>query len=220
MTFRDYNFPKDKVFNRWLELNPDWDIEFSDDNECLEYIDKHFGQEYVDLFNYITNGPNKADVWRLCKLYVEGGVYSDIDIIPLVSIEQMVDDVDLCTCKSIMDNSLFQAFIYVKEKNNPIIKECLVSLLNNKYKYKWRINSIEPTIDMYKVMVNIGIDVKVGTYESNNLKVRFLDEYTPIDDFNDKYSWVNSYVRLNGINVMKSRDVDYHNAKMEKIVWQ
>lgn len=119
-----------------------------------------------------------------------------------------------------MDNSLFQAFIYVKEKNNPIIKECLVSLLNNKYKYKWRINSIEPTIDMYKVMVNIGIDVKVGTYESNNLKVRFLDEYTPIDDFNDKYSWVNSYVRLNGINVMKSRDVDYHNAKMEKIVWQ
>ena len=220
MTFKSHNFPKEKVFNKWLDLNPDWKIEFSDDNDCLEYIDKHFGQEYVDLFNHINYGANKADVWRLCKLYVEGGLYADIDIIPLVPIEQMIDDVDFCTCKSITNYSLFQAFIWVKEKESPIIKECLVSLLNNKHKYKWDINSIEPTIDMYKVLTRLGIDIKVGTsIDSNNFKIRFLDEYIPIGDYNNKYRWVNSHVRLNGINVMKSRDIDYYNAKMNNINW-
>ena len=218
MTFRDHNFPKDKVFNRWLELNPEWNIEFSDDNDCLLYIDKHFGKEYVDLFNHIGNGPNKADVWRLCKLYVESGVYSDIDIIPLVPIEQMVEDVDFCTCKSILDNSIFQAFIYVNEKNNTIIGECLESLLNNKYRYKWKMYGIEPTIDMYNVMNKIGVDVKVGTIESNNYKIRFLEEYIPIDN-NGIYRLINSSVKLNGIDVMRSRDVDYYNAKKHQKIW-
>jgi hypothetical protein len=132
----------------------------------------------------------------------------------------MVDDVDLCTCKSVINNSIFQAFIYVKEKENPIIKECLVSLLKNKHKYSWRINGIEPTIDMYNVMTNIGIDVRVGTFDFNNFKFRFLEEYTPIDDVTNIYRFIDCYVRLNNLNVMKSRDVDYLKAKMEKIVWQ
>lgn len=218
MTFRDHNFPKDKVFNRWLELNPKWNIEFSDDNDCLSYIDKHFGKEYVDLFNHIGNGPNKADVWRLCKLYVEGGVYTDIDIIPLIPIEQIVEDVDFCTCKSIVPNSMFQAFIYVSEKNNLIIKECLESLLKNKYTYKWDLYGIEPTIDMYNVMVKMGIDVKVGTSISNNYKIRILGEYIPIDN-NGIFRSTNATVRLNDIDVMKSRDEDYHNAKKYETIW-
>lgn len=220
MTFKSHDFPKEKVFNRWLELNPDWKIEFSTDDDCIEFIDKHFGQEYVDLFNHIKSGANKADLWRLCKLYVEGGVYTDIDIIPFVSIEEMIGDSDFCTCLAINRFSIFQAFIWVKEKENPLLKKFLESLLDQKYRYNWL--SAEPTLDMYRVMRRSGIDVKCDTFTTElqfdnqikELKIRILEEYIPNSE-----DWTNSQVRLNDTVVMKSRDIDYFNSKMNNIIW-
>lgn len=50
MTYKNHDFPKAKVFEMWKSLNPDWDIEFSDDNDCKVFIENHFGTEYSDLF--------------------------------------------------------------------------------------------------------------------------------------------------------------------------
>jgi hypothetical protein len=222
MTFRNHNFPKEKVFNRWLDLNPDWKIEFSDDTDCLRFIIQHFGQDYAHLFRQVRCGANRSDVWRLCKLYVEGGVYADIDLIPYVPIEQMIGDSDFCTCMSIVEGSIFQAFIYV-EKENIIIKECLQSLLDNKYNYKW--TTAEPTFDMYNTMVRMGLDLKVGTFDYNDMKIRILEEYIP------DMTWENCLmvtsgdetwaprVRLNDIDVMRSKDLDYERAKINNKTW-
>ena len=34
----------------------------------------------------------KADLWRLCKLYVYGGIYADIDLVPYLSIDSIMNE--------------------------------------------------------------------------------------------------------------------------------
>lgn len=238
MTYKNHNFPKRKVFDRWKNLNPEWDIEFSDDKDCKDFIEKNFGTKYRELFEHIKSGPNKADLWRLCKLYLTGGLYVDIDIIPYKSIDYIIKDSDFCTCLSMDKKSIFQAFLFVREKRNPIIKKCILSLLENKDNYHWEKN--EPTFDMYKNMSEmLGDNLSSGIYNSDlsipkdlhvkhficeqegvNLsksinKVKILEEY-----MDSSLRWQDCRVKFDNIDVMKSRDLDYLDSKINSTTWK
>jgi hypothetical protein len=60
------------------DLSPDWEFIFYDDGEIDAYIKEKLPPEvYAKMAN--THPVQKCDVWRLIKLYEEGGVYTDID---------------------------------------------------------------------------------------------------------------------------------------------
>ena len=60
----------------------------------------------------------KADLWRICKLYINGGVYADIDLVPCISLNSILLSTNsFYTCLSIVPNSCFQAFIATEPKN-------------------------------------------------------------------------------------------------------
>lgn len=62
-----------------------------------------------NLFEEIEYGPYKCDFWRLCKLYINGGVYSDIDIEPLMSIDEIIkDNCDFYSCLALDRSSIFK----------------------------------------------------------------------------------------------------------------
>ena len=69
-----------KVFNTIKKLNPNWEYNFYDDKDCINFLEKFYGKEYVDKFNGFKSGAHKADLWRYCVLYIYGGVYIDIDL--------------------------------------------------------------------------------------------------------------------------------------------
>ncbi len=59
-------------------LNPDWSLEISDDADVEQYLESHLSRQ--DFHN--LDGKHiveKIDLWRLLKIYHEGGVYIDID---------------------------------------------------------------------------------------------------------------------------------------------
>ncbi|MCP4007821.1 MAG: hypothetical protein GY725_26865 [bacterium] len=59
-------------------LNPDWSLEISDDAEMEQYLEDHiFRQDFRNLAE--KHIVEKVDLWRLLKIYHEGGVYTDID---------------------------------------------------------------------------------------------------------------------------------------------
>ena len=43
----------------WKKLNPDYEIKLYDNQDCIDFLEKEFGSEYVDTFNYIKDGPIK-----------------------------------------------------------------------------------------------------------------------------------------------------------------
>lgn len=139
------------VFKRWTKLNPTYAIRFSKDAACISFIEKHFGSYVAKLFVYIPKGMYKADLWRLCKLYIEGGVYADVDLIPHCSIDRLIDNkkITFYSCLAVDKKSIFQAFIICNSPpKNPLILCFLMSFLLNK---PYDIPN-GPTYDMYKCL--------------------------------------------------------------------
>ena len=136
----------DIVYNRWKTRNPSYNIELSLDAECILFLERYINRFVASLFNYIPRGMYKADLWRLCKLYINGGVYADVDLVPHLNIDNLNKDVTFYSCLTPRTNSIFQAFMinFSKPRNNLILIFLLSFLINKPFE---KING--PTFDMY-----------------------------------------------------------------------
>ncbi|CAD6575672.1 MAG: membrane-bound alpha-1,6- mannosyltransferase Initiation-specific [Tremellales sp. Tagirdzhanova-0007] len=75
----------------WVNLNkPDgWALNFLNDTAAARWVTAHFADSDIEwAWNYMHRGVLRADLLRYLLLLVEGGVYSDIDTLPLRPIEQ------------------------------------------------------------------------------------------------------------------------------------
>ena len=136
----------DIVYNRWKTRNPSYNIELSLDAECILFLERYINRFVASLFNYIPRGMYKADLWRLCKLYMNGGVYADVDLVPHLNIDNLNKDVTFYSCLTPRTNSIFQAFMinFSKPRNNLILIFLLSFLINKPFE---KMNG--PTFDMY-----------------------------------------------------------------------
>tara|TARA_R110002153_G_scaffold246952_2_gene402911 strand:+ start:32 stop:2554 length:2523 start_codon:yes stop_codon:yes gene_type:complete len=129
------------AMHTWKNMNPGWDYESFDNNECIEFITKHFNTDTVKAFNNLIPGAFKADLFRYCYLYIKGGVYSDIDNICLVPLNEFLYDND--TFVSVKDrvvdgqDLVYNAFM-ATEKNHPVLKKAIDLTVYN------ALNSIYP----------------------------------------------------------------------------
>ena len=139
------NNPPQYVLENWKKLNPEYYIDFSLDSDCINFLSDNFGEKMTNMFKNIKEGMYKADLWRLCKLYINGGVYADIDLVPYVSINNLIQlNYTFYTCLAADKKSCFQAFI-ITEAKNPLILNFIFSFIKNKpYTYQ---NG--PCFDMY-----------------------------------------------------------------------
>lgn len=179
------------VTKRWKKLNGGYNIEVSLNPDCINFIEKHFNKYISNLFKIIPEGKYKADLWRLCKLYIEGGVYADVDLIPYKSINILDEDNTFYSCLNFKRKSIFQAFMVVKYKKSPLILCFILSfLLNNPHTYKSGPTydmhncikyNIQETVDSEKVYVlnEVKIPVSIGSSKTN---IKIIDlHYFPED---------------------------------------
>ncbi len=167
MTYKK-NVP-DKVFNRWKKSNPNYKIDFSLDEDCINFLKKNFNDYIVTLFKSIKRGMYKADLWRLCKLYINGGVYADVDLVPYVILDYLQNDVTFYSCMAADNKSIFQAFMVNNSPpRNPLILHFISSFIRNAaYTY----NNNGPTYDMYNC-IKYNLNNKV----LNTEKKYYIDE--------------------------------------------
>ena len=156
------------VAKRWLALNKDYTVDLSYDADCVAFLREHFNEYIANLFTTITSGPYKADLWRLCKLYIHGGVYTDVDIVPYLDIDSLDTSVTFYSCKSILDNTVFQAYMVHYRSKSPLLLQFLVSyVLNKAY-------TTSPTEDMYRCLKYTlgGKDILPDTvYDIHEIKI-------------------------------------------------
>jgi hypothetical protein len=117
-----------KVSNRVRDMNPNYEYQFFDDNDCREYLLNNFGVNYANAFDSLIPGAFKCDFWRYAILYKEGGVYIDLDMTPVVPLDSILRENDEFV--SVVDRTMhgmvgiYQAFIACKP-GHPILKHCL-----------------------------------------------------------------------------------------------
>ena len=141
------NLDKIKIYSQnWKKLNPNYEIKLYDDEMCKKFLLEEYSQLYLDIFNYLEDGPIKADFWRVCILYKYGGLYADADIEPLVSLSKYIDDNDeFVTCISMNFNENFLEFQFnphfiICNKDNKILEDSInryIKKYNEKHIYEY-----------------------------------------------------------------------------------
>jgi len=58
--------------------NKEFEYYLYDDQDCVQFIARNFDKEVVHTYCSLIPGAYKADLWRLCILYMYGGIYLDI----------------------------------------------------------------------------------------------------------------------------------------------
>jgi len=69
-------------YGSWQEVHPDWEYQLYDDNDIQLYCKTHFPQ-YYEKFMSLSQGILRADLIRYMFMYVEGGLYVDMDFMAL-----------------------------------------------------------------------------------------------------------------------------------------
>ncbi len=200
LCYKNKNIPE-YVISTWQKLNPEYKINFYDDTDCINFLRENYGNLYVDIFNFIPDGPIKADFFRICVIYRLGGIYCDIDIEPLVPFNEFIErDVMFLTCVSASRNQL-NPHIIMANKYDPIIKSCIdtyIQYYTFKTKYSYWVWSIvyimrkHMCIKMKKYINNDCIII-----DENGNKFQFIKEIGAFPNMKSFYCVYNNKRILN-----------------------
>lgn len=185
--------PKDVTFsNNWTRLNPDYETKLYDNEMCRTFLLNEYGELHANIFDFLVDGPIKADFWRICILYKYGGVYCDMDNVPLVSFCEFIEeDVDFVTCSSYSDFD-FNPNLIMSTKECSFLKDCMewyIRKYNKQDKYDywdWSVmSSFTHSIHIDNYHKNDGI------YYSNNMKIQIIKE-VPGNHYYDAHNLYNN----------------------------
>jgi hypothetical protein len=90
-TWKTKTLPKGfaKMFARWQSTHADWDIRLWDDAEIRALVADHYPAQLA-VFDRYPSGIFRADAFRFFVLHRFGGVYADLDMEPLGSLDALV----------------------------------------------------------------------------------------------------------------------------------
>jgi mannosyltransferase OCH1-like enzyme len=106
-----------KGLHNLIALNPEWQLDISTDEEVDAYLQTVLGSDYA-LVKDVGIVP-QTDLWRLFKLYTEGGLYIDIDRLCNISLNDVLDDTTKCVLPTCEDVDFSHDFM-LSAPNNPI----------------------------------------------------------------------------------------------------
>jgi mannosyltransferase OCH1-like enzyme len=132
----------------WKKMNLNYEYKYWDDNSVIELIKKNFDDTVLKAYNLVYAGAYKSDIFRLCVLYLEGGIWTDISAICQYPIDLLIDSsLDLLICKDspsqVENPNIYQAFI-ITIPQNPIIKSILDFTVDRVIRNEYYDNNLYP----------------------------------------------------------------------------
>lgn len=117
----------------FIELNPEYTYIYFNDDDCIKFISKYFKKSVINAYNNVIPGAYKADLFRYCYIYINGGCYFDNKMINRMPIRNLLnenDEIILCDDKTYFYNNIYNAII-LSIKNNIIFFNCIYDCTNN-----------------------------------------------------------------------------------------
>jgi mannosyltransferase OCH1-like enzyme len=162
----------------FLELNPDYEYRFYDDKDCREFIKNNFTVDVLDTFDMLYPGAYKADLFRYCYIYINGGFYFDNKYILRIPLYKIIKkDYNNIYCKDRGNDLMFNSVIISVSKSNEL-KQCIDNIVNNVKNNFYGSISLEPTGPklFYKYTHDKNVilkhDVSGNTYKDSKILLR------------------------------------------------
>lgn len=190
----DLNFSiiKNGIYNL-KKMNPEWNFIISDDNDVDTYIKTHIPIEDYNLIKdrHIVE---KTDLWRLLKIYNEGGMYMDIDRLYNISLNDLIykHKTNIRCILPTYKNFDFAQDIMISASKNKIFKKAIEINLQKRRKGEKNICEMGPgTFIMAISEVLTGKTFYRGRCDTELIQLRkdiettdFLDTYVENPPFN------------------------------------
>ena len=119
-------------------------IEYYSGKKRYFFIKKYFNSKVLRAYNKLIPGAYKADLWRLCVLYINGGIYGDLTQKFLKEYDVNEKNADLILVKDRYDTGIYNSFIATKRKNG-FLKYCINKIVNDILKERKGINPLDVT---------------------------------------------------------------------------
>jgi len=146
-TYYDFNLVPVKVATQFEEMAQGFKRVLYDDAAAGAFIRRHFSEDLARVFEGFSKGAFKADLFRYCYLYVEGGIYIDIKTELVAPVQRIYDSLrnnmtSMATCLTGQTllaphtwvwPCVYQGVIFARPKH-PIFLECIAYMSS----YKWR----------------------------------------------------------------------------------
>ena len=117
LTHRNHNSLVDERIGNIKTLYPEFDVKFYDDEACIKFLESNYSNNYVKTFLKIKNGAHKADFFRYCVLYKNGGLYIDLDNILQKNIWTLVNKYNFTTCLHVGRHRSYQNDLKYNKKH-------------------------------------------------------------------------------------------------------
>jgi|688.fasta_scaffold59587_5 mannosyltransferase OCH1-like enzyme len=189
-------------------LNPRFKYQLFDDNDCREFIKNNFESDVLHSFDSLIPGAYKADLWRYCVLYKNGGIYLDIKYKPLNNFrfitmtekEHFVLDSDA--------TGVYNALMVCKPGNEVLLKAInqIVKNVRNKY---YGTNFLEPTGPKL-----------LQTFFSSEEKNNFDMKHYEILNHNSKVILYNNYIIFMSYDGHINDRIKYSKTKHYSDLWK
>jgi mannosyltransferase OCH1-like enzyme len=129
----------------FLELNPEYEYRFFDNIDCREFIKNNFPSNVLDSYDILYPGAYKADLFRYCYIYINGGCYFDNKYILRMPLHKIINkDDNNVYCKDRRDDLMFNSII-LSVKNAIEFKNCIDNIVENVKNNFYGSISLEPT---------------------------------------------------------------------------
>ncbi|WP_428788649.1 glycosyltransferase family 32 protein [Vibrio profundum] len=127
------------LFNRLMSL--DYEYRYVSTEERDVYLRNNAPKEVYASYKKLTDGAAQADLWRVATLYMQGGIYMDIDATLVRKLNDILGMDDALYISYKNGTELTNYFLATKPKN-PDYKRLLEAMIFN-------INNYDPKLGVY-----------------------------------------------------------------------
>nr|QBK86436.1 MAG: glycosyltransferase [Marseillevirus LCMAC102] len=166
-----------------LHVNQTYEYKYFNAKEAKTFIIDNIGERAGKCYDKLVPGAYKADLFRYCLMYINGGVYIDAGFIAINPLDKVIDPDDefisaMDSCKPEYCNGqkgVYNAFICCVP-GHPIMRYAIDKVLDNIERNYYGICSIAPTgpLVLGEAFKNVtGKDINEETYPRGIKLLRF-----------------------------------------------
>jgi mannosyltransferase OCH1-like enzyme len=221
-TYKDQYPPKisAKFINSWFQLNPEIEWFYMDDIKCDNFIKDNFNEDFYKMYKNVPLGVMRSDIWRVCIIYVYGGIYADLDTLCLKSIDNWIKPnnrmvVGVETQEGTINNytfaaepkhpglySIIETFLKLYKENNYVKSQLPVQSFGAhafcygllKYYNLYDDKSLKLGAKYYNSVKKVNDDGVVFLPYENHVLSWNVIESTCVQHVNASQTWIDNYV--------------------------
>lgn len=185
--------------NSWKKHYKTYQYNFYDDQRCDSFMKEHFDGNVYDIYKKMPIPVMKADLWRYCIIYHNGGIYADTDCRINTTPDIFINTGSEITLAAEPTTNFFVQFAFAAIPKSPILKSVIDLVCENMQLYNnGQIHNLDKEWIVHHLTGPGAFKKGIETYlNKNNFKTfsnnrdyeKYYDKriyFFPTNEFNNK----------------------------------